>query len=123
MSLAVKTPHLNAAGVPQPTPKPKRASRARTVGGNGASRVGACCCGARWAGLCMAHCGGCHRTFGGVTLFDQHRSVEGEHGACLDPAQLRGKDGQQLAYYRDGVWHGPPMPAEELARRLGLKGG
>lgn len=32
----------------------------------------------------QAHCGACHRTFGGVYGFDSHRN----HGQCLDPATL-----------------------------------
>lgn len=32
----------------------------------------------------QAHCGACHRTFGGVSGFDRHR-VEGR---CVDPAGL-----------------------------------
>lgn len=45
-------------------------------------------CPARWAGITAAHCGACHRTFGTNVLFDRHRSARGEHGACLDPAEL-----------------------------------
>jgi hypothetical protein len=48
----------------------------------------------------MAHCPTCHRTFGGVTGFDKHRS----HGECLDPATLG-------LVERDGVWRAPMSDA------------
>lgn len=46
----------------------------------------------------QAHCGACHRTFGSVTAFDEHR----RGGTCLDPADAGMVD-------RDGVWR-RPMP-------------
>lgn len=49
-----------------------------------------------------AHCGVCHRTFGGVKGFDEHRVG----GQCLDP-KTRGMT--EVA----GVWHrdaGKPQP-------------
>lgn len=36
----------------------------------------------RRAAPSQAHCGVCHRTFGGVKGFDEHR----RDGQCLDPA-------------------------------------
>lgn len=47
----------------------------------------------------QAHCGsvGCHRTFGGVTGFDQHRTGELGKRICLDPATFGYSE-------RDGVW-------------------
>jgi hypothetical protein len=46
------------------------------------------------------HCGACHRLFSGVTPFAVHRSADGEHGSCLDPATLT------VLRLRDGVWRG-----------------
>lgn len=47
---------------------------------------GSCRCGARWAGVTAAHCAaaGCHQTFGGVGLFDDHRKA----GQCVEPLRL-----------------------------------
>lgn len=48
----------------------------------------------------MAHCPTCHRTFGSVGGFDQHR----KQGECLDPADLGMAE-------RDGVWRTPMSDA------------
>ena len=48
----------------------------------------------------QAHCGVCHRTWGGVTGFDAHR----RDGVCLDPATLGYVE-------RDGVWRTPMTDA------------
>jgi hypothetical protein len=47
----------------------------------------------------QAHCSaaGCHRTFGSVSAFDEHRVG----GKCLDP------EGRGL-YVRDRIWRRPP---------------
>lgn len=55
-------------------------------------------CAARWTPAGAAHCAACHRTFGGVTGFDRHRTAD---GACRSPASL-GLD------ERDGIWRAPP---------------
>jgi hypothetical protein len=70
-------------------------------------------CGVKWTGLSRAHCGACHRTFSGVTYFDRHRSVAGEHGGCLDPAGLTDSAGGPAMVLRDGLWAGPEMTDEE----------
>lgn len=44
----------------------------------------------------QAHCKVCHRTFGGVSGFDQHRRA----GGCLPPAELGHSN-------RRGVWRRP----------------
>jgi hypothetical protein len=68
-------------------------------------------CGKEWAGARAAHCGGCHETFSGVTLFDAHRSLKGgEHGSCADPATMAGVE------LRDGVWSYPEMSADARAK-------
>lgn len=41
----------------------------------------------------MAHCGACHRTFGGITGFDDHR----KGGRCNDPVEVN-------MHERSGVW-------------------
>lgn len=74
-----------------------------------------CRCGESWTALTAAHCAGCHRTFSGAGLFDKHRSARGEHGACLNPADLRHvRTGEPIAFFRDGMWRGPEMTAEQL---------
>lgn len=61
----------------------------------------------------QAHCGACHRTFGGVTGFDDHR----RGGQCLDPASI-GLEERDAGAGQPGVWR-RPMPADVLnGRRL-----
>lgn len=48
-------------------------------------------------GANQCHCKTCHRSFGGLALFDEHR----KHGECLDPATLH--DGQ-CAQDERGFW-------------------
>jgi hypothetical protein len=70
---------------------------------------GSCRCGARWTGFRTTHCGGCHATFGGLTVFDRHR----RDGRCLNPAQL---DGVEL---RNGAFRGPEAAPDVLAALRG----
>jgi hypothetical protein len=57
-------------------------------------------CRASWYGGAMAHCATCHKTFGGVTGFDEHR----KNGHCVIP------EGMQEV--RPGVW-GRPGPKDD----------
>lgn len=77
-------------------------------------------CPATWTGLSVAHCAACHETFSGVQLFDAHRSADGERGACIPPAEVQGRGGEQRMFFRDGMWRGPEMSdeAREAFRRL-----
>lgn len=68
-----------------PTRAPQRPPVTYTCGG----------CDHRWAGVSRAHCAACHRTFSGVTTFDEHR--KGNRG-CVNPAQIDG------LLFRDGLW-------------------
>lgn len=75
-----------------------------------------CRCGAGWTGHRVAHCGGCHRTFASMALFDRHRSPRGEHGTCLDPASITDKAGNSAMTLVDGRWRGPGMTADARVR-------
>lgn len=77
-----------------------------------------CGCGANWTALGAAHCAapGCHRLFASASLFDLHRSQDGEHGTCLDPETVVGREGQRRLWFRAGMWRGPAMSAEERER-------
>ncbi len=60
----------------------------------------------------QAHCKTCHRTFGGVTGFDQHRHKLGHRqvgpmAICLDPGSFGYVE-------RDGVWR-EPMDHQKVA--------
>ena len=57
----------------------------------------------------QAHCPTCHRTFGGVTGFDAHRSA----GDCLDPSTKGYVETK-------GIWR-LPIDEVELERRRGLR--
>lgn len=71
-------------------------------------------CDTEWTGLGKCHCAGCHRTFSGVTLFDLHHS----RGKCVDPATLRDKRGDPIAFLVLGVWQtSPNEPARGDALR------
>jgi hypothetical protein len=79
-------------------------------------------CQTKWSGAAVAHCSGCHASFAGVSLFDKHRTVRGEHGTCLDPETVRnGRTGQRVMFLRDGVWRGPEMTEEQKLKRFGQK--
>lgn len=64
-------------------------------------------------------CAACGRFFGGLAIFDAHRSwhpddAEGETNrrrVCCDDEKLT-KKGYQL---RDGIWRNPPMTDEQKA--------
>lgn len=90
--------------IPETAPE---AAGAQTLTEHGASRsrsssVITCGgCPARWTGLAVAHCAGCHETFSALGLFDRHRTAVGERGACKPPAELSDCE------FRDGMWRGP----------------
>lgn len=82
-------------------------------------------CDARWGGGAECHCGSCHHTFSGVTLFDAHRFIDDEHGGCRNPAEVTVlKRGTTVPVavmeFRGGMWRGPKLPDEVLAK---LRGG
>lgn len=77
-------------------------------------------CDATWTGSTFTHCANCHRTFGGVALFDRHRQAYGEHGKCLNPATVFTSQGERLMFCRDGIWRGPE-PTEEQRIAMGWR--
>lgn len=76
-------------------------------------------CGTTWTATGAAHCSGCCNTFSGVSLFDRHRSLAGEHGTCTHPADLRDRDGNPICEFRDGMWRYPEMTDDQKAARFG----
>ncbi len=73
-------------------------------------------CDNTWTALTAAHCPTCHRTFSAIRHFDTHRSQDGPRGHCIDPDTIHNRRGERLLWFRDGMWRGPAMPAELLAR-------
>jgi hypothetical protein len=69
-------------------------------------------CEARWRGIGQAHCAACHRSFSAVSLFDRHRRRD----VCLDPLDIRDRDGYAAMRLVDGVWRGREMADEQRAR-------
>jgi hypothetical protein len=69
-------------------------------------------CPSVWTGLAVAHCAACHQTFGGVSLFDAHRSQSGERGSCEDPDLIG-------LVFRDRCWRRPAMTDEQKIARFG----
>lgn len=65
-----------------------------------------------WTAASAGHCSACHRTFATVGLFDRHRSPVGKHGSCREPSTVG-------LEFRDGMWRGPAMTAEQKAARFG----
>jgi hypothetical protein len=60
-------------------------------------------CDTTWTGLAPCHCGACHHTFSGISLFDLHR----RGSVCADPSELLvGGDALRLI---GGVWRAPAM--------------
>ena len=76
-------------------------------------------CPATWTGSAAAHCSGCHETFSGVTLFDRHRTVVGDHGTCLEPSELMEAGVRYVCELRDGMWRFPEMDEATKAARFG----
>jgi hypothetical protein len=68
-----------------------------------------CRCEAAWSGEDRMHCGGCHRTFDTVELFDDHR----RNDRCIDPRALG------LTPTKNHIWCRPPETAGSSARRAG----
>lgn len=58
----------------------------------------------------QAHCTVCHKTFGGIRLFDRHR----KDGVCLDPAGLG------MVLTEKGVWR-VPMSDEDREKMIKLR--
>jgi hypothetical protein len=71
-------------------------------------------CGKTWTGLTVAHCGACHRTFAGTTLFDKHRAAYGERGVCRNPAEILDRQGCSVMVLREGQWRGPEADDSSL---------
>ena len=78
-------------------------------------------CTTSWTGVAVAHCGSCHQTFAGPGLFDRHRQQYGERGRCVDPAEVRGRDGYRILFLRDGMWRGPEADDEKLTALRGRR--
>lgn len=77
-------------------------------------------CGKRWkqSGNRTSHCGGCHRTFASLALFDWHQTLGPDGRAiCRDPSEgKRLRDGSvQHLDMRAGIWT-DPTSAERLAK-------
>lgn len=86
-------------------PKAKRPPDRITCGG----------CTETWTGISRAHCSaeGCHQTFSGLSLFDQHRRRD----TCLPPFELT-IAGEPLRLV-DGIWRSPEMSDDDKAARFG----
>lgn len=84
---------------------------------NGRHNMATCKCSAQWGGENRCHCGSCHRTFSGITLFDRHRSQDGDNGTCLDPAAIRTEAGRLLMVFRNNMWSYPAMDEQQRAQR------
>lgn len=76
-------------------------------------KLASCGCGARWGGLKTCHCVRCHRTFTGLTAFDQHQT-----GGCSTDqlVVVRSSGNQQVwgAPDTSGRW-GDPAPERRTA--------
>lgn len=95
--------------LPKPPPKRNLPANAITCG----------TCEEWWTALGAAHCSGCHRTFSTTNLFDRHRSSVGAHGSCLDPEKVVNTKGDRIMFFRDNMWRGPEMTAEQKQKLYG----
>jgi hypothetical protein len=68
-------------------------------------------CHRTWAAFGQAHCATCHNHFSTPTAFDRHLAPRG----CLDPSEVRTKDGTPRLILRDGpsgpLWGWPDSRA------------
>lgn len=71
-------------------------------------------CDNTWTGQTFCHCKGCHRTFSGLGVFDEHRKG-GDR--CLDPTTITKTPGHQDAR---GIWRGPEI-SDEAKIKAGWK--
>jgi hypothetical protein len=62
-----------------------------------------CGCGSHWTGLSACHATCCHRTFSGISAFDQHRL----RGHCCDP------ESHGLAPISRAHWSGWGYPGDD----------
>ena len=58
-----------------------------------------------------------------MSLFDAHRSADGDHGTCLDPATVVGRHGERRLFFRAGMWRGPELTEEQRATLAKVWGG
>jgi hypothetical protein len=77
-------------------------------------------CTSQWTGAGRAHCAaeGCHRTFTGVTAFEQHRGAISEgapRGFCHDPVSLG------MVERKPNLWGAPAMTPEQIDKVWGDK--
>lgn len=62
-------------------------------------------CQKSWGGANTSHCAACHETFSGIRLFDKHRLHYGEHGRCVDPADVVDIEGYRIMWTdAHGIW-------------------
>jgi hypothetical protein len=58
-----------------------------------------------------------------VGLFDAHRVAAGEHGRCLEPAEIVKQSGahagERVMFFRDEMWRGPEMDEAAKAKAFG----
>lgn len=76
-----------------------------------ASNIASHACGKTWKqrGNRTGHCGACHETFEGLSLFDAHQSLNPDGRViCADPATMLHR--KQALRLVDGTWRGPSMP-------------
>lgn len=68
-------------------------------------------CKAHWSGAGRAHCGGCHKTFSGLTAFDAHQRGNTEGQTCGDPTEK----GMELREKSWGTYWAYPAPENGFA--------
>lgn len=76
-------------------------------------------CDSTWTAAGACHCSGCHTTFSGLTLFDQHRTGYGERGQCHNPADMLDRNNDPVCEHRNGMWRYPEMTDAQKAARFG----
>lgn len=110
MSLPMESPHPPPVSAPSAPPQPGNRHPRQTLPREPVT-YGCGGCDNRWSGISRCHCSRCHITLSGIGLFDAHQ----RNGKCLDPAAMDVR-GESLRLM-NGVWCGPEMPADALARR------
>jgi len=83
-------------------------------------------CDNRWSGFNRCHCSACHRTFGGVGLFDAHHRERRGKGECIPPEQITttNKAGavSRVMFLTDaGIWQGTEHPSQNRPPKRGTR--
>jgi hypothetical protein len=81
--------------------------------------MGQCNCGAKWRGMSICHCSGCHETFSMESPFKKHRVGSGGDRRCLSVEEMLELG---MTYDEDRkVWRGKKPTENHRLSKNGVK--